>query len=984
MLGGLCPVGRYISVIPLRLVVLWVVAVLAPGAVAQVAAVGSGNEVDPGWSIVGIRPESAGRMTRFFGFEEETPNPVPDHWVRAQQGGGDVATGARAGFPPVNAAELDETMAGSGRVSVKLPTRGGSTSLLLSPGVVPVFSGADYRISAKVRTKGLTHARAVLVARLLDSASVPIAASESRSIPTLSEDGWDSVSVLLPGDFDNAAYLQIELQVLQPRELLGANPGRHVALSQDYTGAAWFDDVAVIQLAKIDLVCEEPSNVIVSPAPPVLRATIRDLTGEQLRGRVTVRDLAGVEVDSIEKVLGAGRAELTVTPKLPGLGWYRATFEVVSGGQTVGAARTDFVVLPARPTGLVRGSVDRVRLGVALGPMPDSVTPAMVAHLTGQLGAGAVSLRVWTNGVTRENAGERALAMSPMVDALMDEYRELTFVLAEAPVGSVSDSGTKTDVWALLEQDRAAYWPYLDQYLDRFGQRVRRWQIGEAGSETVSWRKNLNGDLGKFVREVGQLISGPTIGIGSRVEFDLRPDSVLISERGGAVASLVSSDLPSWAAGNAARAWAGYPKVAEGDLTLVMQRAIGGQFTAAEAVGDMSRKVIEAWISASIGAERRNDVSVRTSVEQPWDWSGPKSNRPMPTPEFAAWRTLVDQLTDRVAIGSFPAAPGVRCVILAPVKTAAAKRGGALVFWNESAEDRDSVVDAYLGGGELTLVDHFGNRTTLQKASGIEVSAGETVVGSGTEAAGVTGGERAAVSTVRVNATRMPAFIEGIDVELVRLIASVRMSPGFLPATTQRKDMLVEFDNPWPTAISGEITIVEPMGGGVSSDGLDRSWKIVPRVMRFAVKPGEHASLPVSVAFGGLEEAGRRDFVFSMDLAGEQRVKGIKIRAPVTIGLKHLKVDLSASLSPTTSGPDAVVEVQVTNVGESAVDLELTAFAPKRPRASATVGSLQPGQQSIRRFVFPGAAAALRGQKVLVSVTEPEGGSRLNSSVVVP
>ena len=29
-------------------------------------------------------------------------------------------------------------------------------------------------------------------------------------------------------------------------------------------------------------------------------------------------------------------------------------------------------------------------------------------------------------------------------------------------------------------------------------------------------------------------------------------------------------------------------------------------------------------------------------------------------------------------------------------------------------------------------------------------------------------------------------------------------------------------------------------------------------------------------------------------------------------------------------------------------------------------------------------AAGLRGQKVLVSVTEPEGGSRLNSSVVVP
>jgi hypothetical protein len=486
------------------------------------------------------------------------------------------------------------------------------------------------------------------------------------------------------------------------------------------------------------------------------------------------------------------------------------------------------------------------------------------------------------------------------------------------------------------------------------------------------------------VGEVGQLISGPTIGIGSRVEFDLRPGMIMVSERGGAVSSLIASELPSWASGNAARAWAEASKGAEGELTLVMQRSRDGQYAPAEAVGDMSRKVIEAWIAASNGVERRNNPSVRTSVEQPWVWSGPRSNRPMPTPEFAAWRTLVDQLADRVAIGDFPAAPGVRCVILAPVKSAAAKRGGALVFWNETADARDSVLDAYLGAGELTHVDHFGNRTVLQRATGAEINAGETVVGSGVEPAPSVGGQVAAVSTIRVGVTRMPAFIEGIDVELVRLIASVKMTPGFLPATTQRKDLLVEFDNPWPTAISGEITIVEPMGGGVSSDGLDRSWKIVPRVMRFAVKPGEHASLPVSVAFGGLEEAGRRDFVFSMDLSGEQRVKGIKIRTPVSIGLKHLKLDLSASLSPTTSGPDVVVEVQVTNVGETAVDLELTAFAPKRPRASATVGSLQPGQQSVRRFVFPGAAAALTGQKVLVSVTEPEGGSRLNSSVVVP
>jgi hypothetical protein len=954
-----------------RLLILIVLA-LAPSAKAQPAQ--------------DLRPESAGRLTRFFGFEEPTPNPVPDFWVRARQSNGTEPADAHAGFPPINLAELDETIAASGSVSIRLPTRGGSTALMLSPGVVPVFSGADYRVSAKVRTKGLRHARAVLTARFLDAAANPIPATERRSEPVRSENAWTDAAVLVPGDDDRAAFLQIELQVLQPRELLKETPGKHHAMHQDYDGAAWFDDVSVIQLAKIDLVGSNATNVIIAPEVPVLRATIRDLTGESLQGRVIIRDLSGTIVESIEKVLGAGRAELTINPSITRYGWYRATFEVVSGGEAVGAARTDFVLLPPLHDGTLGMTGDRSRFGAALGPLPLGVNPDAAGDLLHRLGVGAASVPVWTRDLTKENVSERALALTALVDALTREYRELTFVLGEIPEGS-ADPTARADVWAVLGQDRTVYWPFLDQFLDRFGQRVRRWQIGEVGSDTIAWRKDLRADLLKFSNEVGPLISGPTFGVGSRVEFALDASSVSVQERPGAVASLVAADMPSWAAGEAVRAWRAVSG-SSGELALVFERGSDAAYDPDEAVGDLVRKAVKAWIAASDAEARRGDASISLAVQQPWIWAGLKRDRPMPTPEYAAWRTLGDLLMDRVAIGEFPAAPGVRCVILAPSVGASAKRGGAMVLWNESADASEAFIDAYLGAGELTLVDHFGNRATLQKPRGIEVLAGETVVGARTEGgvavdSRVGDGEKP-VPTVRVGATRTPVFIEGIDVELVRLTASLRLTPDFLPATTQRKDLTIEFVNPWPTSIAGEITIVEPIGGGVSADGLDRSWKIVPRVMRFALKAGERASLPVSVAFGGLEEAGRRDFVLSMDLSGEQRVKGIRIRTPARIGLEHLKVDLFGSLTPTSSGPDASVEVQVTNVGDSPVDLELTAFAPKRPRASVTVSALAPGQQAVRRFVFPGAATALKGQKVLVSVTETEVGTRLNSSVVMP
>jgi hypothetical protein len=725
---------------------------------------------------------------------------------------------------------------------------------------------------------------------------------------------------------------------------------------------------------------------MIAPRTPVLKAFIRDLTGETLDGRISVQDLSGREVDVTQKTLGAGRAELIIAPKLPGCGWYRATFEVVSKGQVVGAAWTQFVVLPPRAFNRSLESLDAARLGVETDVLPAGVDPATFSRLVGELGAGGVSLPIWTAGLTREGVEPMARELSPLVDRLAAEYRAITFVLADPPQGlAPAGRSERADCWSVLTQDRAIWWPFLDQFLDRFGQRVRRWQVGRSGSETAAWRKDLAQDLTRLTGEAGQLIAGPVLGVGSRIEFDVRPDAVAGGDRAGLVAARVGAETTPAGVADAVRAWrAGVGELAGlAELSLVMDRSPAFELGREAAVGDLCRKMAEAWIASASPAQRTNDSSIHFTIDQPWEWTGGRRPRPMPTPEFAAWRNLGEMLADRVAIGEFPVAPGIRCTILAPSSTAPLSRGGALVLWNQSAPEGSANFEAHLGSGDLFLVDCFGNRTQLQRAQGSDRQGGETFVRPGEDNAGRPRAEEPAV-TVRLSVPTTPVFIEGIDVELVRLIASFRLTPDFLPATTQRKDLSIQFENPWKTSITGEITIVEPRGGGISADGLDRSWKIVPRVIRFSLGPEERASLPLSVAFGGLEEAGRRDFVYLMDLSAERRLKGIKIRTPVDIGLKNIKLDLVPSLSPTTSGPDAVVEVQVTNLGETALDLEFTAFAPKRPRASTLVGGLQPGHQAVRRFVFPGAAAALKGQRVLVSVTEPEGGTRLNSSVAIP
>jgi len=85
------------------------------------------------------------------------------------------------------------------------------------------------------------------------------------------------------------------------------------------------------------------------------------------------------------------------------------------------------------------------------------------------------------------------------------------------------------------------------------------------------------------------------------------------------------------------------------------------------------------------------------------------------------------------------------------------------------------------------------------------------------------------------------------------------------------------------------------------------------------------------------------------------------------------------------AGPDAdlIVEATVTNTGQTTRSFDAFAFGPGMPRVRASIGSLEPGQSAVRYFPFPKAAAALGGQRVIVSIAEADGPGRLTKGVDV-
>ncbi|MFZ4575179.1 MAG: hypothetical protein ACOYN0_12325 [Phycisphaerales bacterium] len=911
------------------------------------------------------RPATAGRIVKLFDFEEQTTNPsdVPRYWYRAQDD--KAASRERPGFPPWNEALLvykDEGgLAFSGVGAVKAPTDGGSTSLALEGGVIPIFPQADYAVSARIRTDGLKHAGARVIARYLDRTGKPIPGS-TRESEIIRSDDWVEISVELLGEYPEAADIQIELCLLQPSEageLRGARSVNH----QDVAGAAWFDDVAVVQLPRVELTTSAPLNVGAGPRPPEVLASIRDLTGEELRVEFAVMNSSGKTVDRFVAPESGGAIETTWTPKLARFGWYRVRMDVVAPSGRVGSSFVDMVWLPPRDANdsvaldespartRAAASRDRDRFGILLHGLPDA-DPKDLALMLRAIGSGRVTIPLWPS----HGAAPSKQSVLAAVDELLGGWQEVSFALERVPPALALATRVPTDdPWTLLMGENGPWLAELGDYFDRYGQRVRRWQVGAIGDDRGFWRADAKADLERLERGLAKLVSGPKLAVPSRIDRAWNPASLLTGAEPATALAVVPPEMPEEAVGLGVRA---FMAATEGlstkpEFTVVMPMFPQERYGMNAGPSELVKRSVEAWAASP-------DVEPVITIEQPWEVSSTGRPKALPRPELAAWSNLIDRLGDRRVVGVFPVTEGIACYILAPAEGVPPERGGALVAWNRSALPSDAVIEAYLGDDPLRIVDLYGNASEASAAPPVS-------------------GRRPGV---RVPIGDEPIFIEGIDVELCRFISSFRLEPAFIESTNNQHERSLIIQNPWPVVISGKVSILEPGGYDAAKGKRDRDWRISPRTLPFTVEPRGTVSEPFTIAFSPTEEQGRRPFVVNIDLVADKQYGTLTIRRSIEIGLNSASMELSYSLR----GPganDLVVEAAVSNTGTEPLMMEMTCFAPDLPRVKNIVADLVPGRQSVKRFVFSGQANNLRGKRIIVSAVTPEGGARLNKSILI-
>lgn len=924
----------------------------------------------------GVRPDSAGRLVRRFDFEESqtNPTPVPMRFIRAQND--PSVPRDRPGFPAWNRAELDYTTAYAGTGSVRLPTAGGSTALQLEAGMAPVFPETGYLVTARVRTDGLRHAGASVLARYLDRSGRAIAATALRTEPVRTEGEWREVSLTLPDNRGDVGFIQIELQLLQPREAAlpadGSPPAeawRHAIWKQDYSGAALFDDVTIVQLPKVEIGMVGTSRVVALPATPELEYQVRDLTGESLRLRLSAIDHTGKVVEERWSDLGTGRLRTRWSPRLSRAGWYRAALEVFAGSTRVASAFDDVVVLPAE-RGAGWRPAERDRFGLSASVLPNGAAAGVGSMILG-MGAGAATIPMWTDDLKREGIGARLDATLPLIDSLLAEWVEVTLSLARVPAELAGEARVDADdPWTLLAGDRERWSAYLDGLLDRYGQSVSRWQIGSIGDDRAFRRGSFGEDLARADAALGKLVPGPVIAVPWRTDLGVSPALVAHAARSGgmpsaAVVAAVPEDSGSGEIDAFAAHWRGLgPRSGRPVLSVAVRAPRGEGVSLEDGVREVARRAVEAW--SALAGEASTAAEMQLLMEDAWSFDGADASRALPRPELAAFGTLSAMLGGRRAVGELPVAPGVRCIILAPADGAGGGggRGGALAVWNDSGPP-GAELRAHLGAGSIEVVDIFGNRSAAASEA-VRLPSG---------AAG------APVHVVPLGET--PVFVEGIDVPLALFSASFGVEPGFIEAVPERREHRLVFGNPWPVMIEGRATIVRPGGFTSGDQARDRSWSIVPRSFRFTIPAGEQLELPFELGFTPAEETGWKEFVVSVEVTADRTYGLLELRDRVELGLDRLKLEVIQAAPPAGRPEDVVIEARVVNMDGEPATVELTCFAPGLPRERSSMTALLPGHEGARRFTFPDARRLLAGQRVVVGLSEPGRGGRLNRGVSV-
>lgn len=938
---------------------------LCPLARAQVELVTPDQDLSAAAPSEITRPSVSGRVVRVFDFEglQLGSIEVPPQWYRAQSYEG---VRDRPGFPPYNEGRLDYTVSHSGEGSMMVPSKGGSASMRLFEGEIPVFSRTAYAIEAYVKTQGAHAARASITARFLDEKMRTIV--EKRTKQVWSEGKWTKIVVQLDASYPDARSLQIDLELLQEQQRQNSNDTSGIVFRVDYDATAWFDDVRVLQLPKVELLTSHPSNIYVGEEKPELDVRVRDLTGELMRARVDVVDDRGVLIDKHRFQPFGGRLDENLLVELPRYGWYEATLYVDNGSGVDAVDSVTFVWLAKHENDYseqqlqlttstsVRtwwgegGTRPGSQFGIWFDTMPISGVSTLPA-IARQLASRRVKIPIVDEQVLGRAILKQLDLFEPAVFALQAAGHEVILGVDAFPESWTRAWGIMPSQTALAAEvgERDLIDSVLVPVLDRFGDVVERWQFGrvrEGWPVPVALRATALATTAHAFAAIAppdrlMLASGP---------FDPANSLEAISDA-GTLREGVMPVPPGLGTEALKQLIASYRNAAvRGELpnqityTLTtFDQDLFGQHAAASDLARTTIMLFHGLIRHGSTANVLNPDTTRFAVIDPVSWRNESGTTALPNAEASVWREISLQLSGRMGRSELHLAHNTTCLLFEEREGESFDSGLACI-WSEDGAER--LLEVPVGLGDVRVIDMNGNTVAF---------------------------ERPERGLIQLLVGHDPVYVEGVDVDLATFRSTFAVEPPELDARSAEQPVRITFANTWDRPVAGRIRVISP--GGFREDGSrDRSWEIEPRVHAFALEPGELGSVLMAVRRRIGVATGQQEFDIAIEVQSDAGERTLRHVLPFRVGLSS--IDLAASHVKTLRG-DAVA-VETTNISNDPVSVVLTASIPGQSRHRVYIANLMPGEVTVREFTLPEkvvgsvsvSATVVGDQGMLTSIVE--------------
>ena len=797
-----------------------------------------------------------GRILHRFDFEERDDGnyeQTPMHWARV----------VGPGLPHYCRGALSSDAAHTGRYSFRLDLNGGSVLYRLAPGVIEVRPDAHYRVAGFVRTSALTYAKARLTAWFVDENGLMIPGSVRHSRPYaagdepgVAADAWVPLSIELTPQSNKARGIVLEIGLLQPAQLGPDSQTRRdgdkelttdlTRFREDVRGSVWFDDVIVSRVPAVRLERGQAGNVFPRGRPVTFAAVVDDTPPGDLTADVRVVDADGRQRASVRGAFRGDDDEKHTAhvdfalPPLPA-GWYEATFNVAGRGMTRedGSAgstvrRVAFVVLaddaPPGPAD-ARVTVDATHLS--------SAEWADLPRLLPTLAAGRVKLAVWSRRNDLTPAGSEAL------DALIADLDPLrirpTAVFAAPPreLAELAGGGG----WLALERllprsldalpdapsidaaSAAELWHSSLSYLvSRHAHQIDRWQVGRDDDAELFVREpRMRRVYTAFDNAIRKLTARPTVAMPWPARAGLvAPGEPLPRSLSLRVpADVTPAQIPLYVD----EVLRQDPSAAH-DLSLSLEPLDAADYGRMTAMSDLAKK-LTLCLASGVG---------RVTVPMPFDpvavpagadvgGEGDSHAPQQPRESYLILRTMLRSLAGCAYQGRVSAGPGIEAFLFAPPNGGP----GVLVLWSDRVDPASPAattpLQMNLGDGAVQL-DLWGNAAALTQSDD------DRLVGR---------------ASLQVGAA--PTLVVGVDAELTRLRALVRLDQTTLESSFEPHTLRLSFANPFPGALSGKVGLRGPEGWDVSFGALGN---------RFSLPPGGRFDRPFEVRFRTTATPARR------------------------------------------------------------------------------------------------------------------------------